>query len=173
MNTSTNIKTSKLKLLSLILIPIAFIAYSIYKLKIDASEFDLFSFMFNILFLTIGILAGIYGIRKLLDKSPALTINENLIFDNASFVSVGQIDLIDIINLRITKIQSQKFLVIEVSDNDKYSQRGNWFIVYCRKINIRLTGSPINIPSQSISIKIEELLNLIDSQITQSSTLIS
>src|SRR5690554_205847 len=64
--------------------------------------------------------AGVYGTRKMFDKTIGLTIDNNGIFDNTNASSVGLIKWTDITEIKTEKFASTKTLLIYTTNPDFY-----------------------------------------------------
>ncbi|MSU76948.1 MAG: hypothetical protein EXS16_02515 [Gemmataceae bacterium] len=106
-------------------------------------------------------LCGVYGLLKLFDFRPGLTIDAEGIVDNSSAVAVGRIPWNDVKGFRICEISGQRFVVIEVFNPESYFKRGGFFARMMNAANKDLTGSPINISSNSLAVNFDELVRLL------------
>lgn len=100
-------------------------------------------------------------IIKLLDKKPAMVIDENGILDNASGVSAGLITWKDITHTRIEQVMNNRFLIIYTTNPEKYLQKVSRTKAWLMKRNMAMYGSPITIPASTIKYNLNELQNLI------------
>ena len=99
--------------------------------------------------------------RKLFDKTIGLTIDENGITDNTNASSVGLIDWRDIIEIKTKQVMSTKFLLIFTNNPDKYLDRVNGFKRKLLIGNMKMSGTPISITSNTLKYNFEELDRLI------------
>jgi hypothetical protein len=106
-------------------------------------------------------LCGIYGCIKFFDRRPGLIIDTEGIVDNSSAVSVGRILWGDVVGLKVSSISGQRFLTIEVVDPQKYVDRGSALTRMLNAASVKMTGSPINISSNSLGLKLDELVHLV------------
>jgi hypothetical protein len=105
--------------------------------------------------------AGVYGFIKLFDKSIGLIIDEKGITDNSNASSVGLIEWSDIIEIRIEHVMSTRFLLIFVTNPDKYLSRMNFFKRILMKGNMISYGTPLSITSNSLRFKFDDLERII------------
>jgi hypothetical protein len=105
---------------------------------------------------------GLYALKKLFDKRPALIFNNSGIVDNASSVSPGFIPWSEVVGAEIVEIQKQKLLIINVRDPREYIARGNSLTQTLNKANYKMVGSPISIPANTLKIDFSELISLFD-----------
>lgn len=105
---------------------------------------------------------GLYALKKLFDKKPALVFNNSGIVDNASSASAGLIPWSEIVGAQIFEIQKQKLLIIKVRNPQKYIARGNSLKQTLNKANYKMVGSPISISSNTLAIDFSELVALFD-----------
>ncbi len=112
-------------------------------------------------------LVGVYGFRKLFDKTIGLTVDENGITDNTNASSVGLIDWTDITEIKTEQVMSTKFLLIYVSDSAKYIDRVNGFKRKLMKGNMRMYGTPLSITSNTLKYNFKELEKLIKNRLIE------
>lgn len=105
-------------------------------------------------------LCGVHGCFKLFDMRPGLIIDSGGIVDNSSAVAAGRILWEEITGFSVSEIAGQRFLTVAVSNPQKFVRRG-WFIVrLLNALNTKMTGSPINISSNSLKMQFDELVEL-------------
>ena len=102
-------------------------------------------------------LCAIYGYCKVFDTRPGLIIDAQGIVDNSSAVGAGRIPWDDILALKLTEIAGQRFITILVAEPHRYAGRGNFLSRMLNAANTKMTGSPINISSNSLRIKLDDL----------------
>lgn len=168
------IPLSKSKLLLYFLACIVFITISILYIITPESFFS--PIMKNQLVIR---LTGIVGvvilipctgviIKKKLDKTPGLIIDENGIINNTNAIRQGLIEWRDIINVSQRVVQYNKFMLIHVKKPDKYIMREkNLFFRWLSRMNNRMYGTPITITHASIKINFDDLETLIKSKIEE------
>jgi hypothetical protein len=106
---------------------------------------------------------GVYVFRKLFDKTIGLTIDENGITDNTNATSVGLIDWTDIMEIKTEQVMSTKFLLIYISDPDKYLNRVNGFKRKLMQGNMKMYGTPLSITSNTLRYNFNDLQRLVKS----------
>jgi len=111
--------------------------------------------------------AGIYGLRKLFDKSIGLTIDENGITDNSNASSVGLIEWNDIVEIKTEQVMSTRFLLILISDPDKYLERVNGFKRKLMQGNMKMYGTPLSITSNALRYNFDDLERLVKSRLIE------
>jgi hypothetical protein len=104
---------------------------------------------------------GLYGFRKLFDKTIGLTIDENGITDNTNATSVGLIDWNDIVEIRTKQVMSTKFLMIFTKNPDKYIERVNGFKRKLMQGNMKMYGTPLSITSNTLRYDFSDLERLV------------
>jgi hypothetical protein len=112
-------------------------------------------------------LCGIVGLRQLLDKKPALQFTKMGLIDNASWVSTGLIPWSDILGAEINESFGQQFLVVKVTNPDKYLQKGSPLKHWARKANFNMFGSPIAISSKGLKIDFNELVDIFNAYLSK------
>jgi hypothetical protein len=103
----------------------------------------------------------IYGLRKLLDKTIGLLVDENGITDNTNASSVGLIVWSDITEIKTEQVMSTKFILIFTNNPDKYLDR---FGVFKRKLmqgNMKMYGTPLSITSNTLKFNFADLEKLL------------
>jgi len=111
--------------------------------------------------------AGVYGLRKLFDKSVGLTIDDYGITDNSNASSVGLIDWSDILDIKTEQVMSTRFLLIFVDNPDKYLERVNGFKRKLMKANMKMYGTPLSITSNTLRYDFSELERLIKEKLIE------
>lgn len=111
--------------------------------------------------------AGVYGFRKLFDKTVGLTIDENGITDNSNASSVGLIDWNDIVEIKTEQVMSTKFLLIFINNPDKYLERGNGFKRKLMQGNMKMYGTPLSITSNTLRYNFDDLERLVKSKLIE------
>ena len=113
------------------------------------------------------IIAFINLIKFLFNKNAGILINETGIYNNLGIISAGKIQWADISAIKIfqTRRFNIRYLIIELTDNDKYLKNKNFLQKYFLKKNIKRRDSPILIPENSIDYNIDELARVISQHI--------
>lgn len=110
---------------------------------------------------------GIYGIKKMFDKTIGLTIDENGIFDNTNASSVGLIKWEDIAAIKTRKVASTKFLLIYTTNPDFYLDKVKGFKRKLMEGNSRLYGTPLSITSTTLEYNFTDLEKLINGRLDE------
>lgn len=121
------------------------------------------------LILTVGIaailffgLCTIFLAKKLLDRTPGLTINDQGITDNSSGVSAGLIQWSDIVAITVENVANQRFIMVIVKNPNDYINRQTGFIKRkLMEINYKSYGSPISISANGLKSNFVELYKII------------
>jgi hypothetical protein len=158
------IPLSKSKVALLVLGSVAFVGAGIWIWSIAETQ-TLFNplYMKGVALASVSFfgLCGIYGCIKIFDRRPGLIIDAEGIVDNSSAVSVGRILWGDVVGLKVSSISGQRFLTIEVVDPQKYVERGGAFKRRLNAAGAKMTGSPINISSNTLGLKLDELVQVV------------
>ena len=105
----------------------------------------------------IGMGAVLLG-KKLFSAEPGLVINNIGIIDNGTGYSVGLVYWEDISSLKITGVSGAKMFLLVVKDSQKYINNVNSkFAKGILRLNNKIYGSPIVIPSSTLQIDVEDL----------------
>jgi hypothetical protein len=140
----------------------------------EISENNFFSNPFVMVF--IGILPIIFfgfGLillfRKFIDKNPGLIIDSIGIIDNTTAFSTKRIKWENIKQIKKYNLLFGlfgQFIVIVVDNNDIYiKQHKNKIFQIMARLDHRMTGSPINIPSNVLKCKQNELVNILQNEL--------
>ncbi len=103
----------------------------------------------------------VYTVYRLFSPKPMLVNNAEGITDNASAIGVGLVPWEEITGLRIYTFMGQKFLAVEVRDMEAILARFGPLKRLWIGLNIKLTGSGINIPSVGLPVTLEKLTAVI------------
>jgi hypothetical protein len=164
------IKTSKKKILLLLLGACVFVAIGIWMFSLDDATIQSRRGMNNpMLVHGLGLVAivffgifGLVGVKKLFNNKPALILNKSGIVDNASSVSAGFVPWSAVVAASIVEVQKQKVLVIHVREPEEYIARGNLLRQTLNKANSNMVGSPISIPLNLLAMNFSEVTSLFD-----------
>jgi hypothetical protein len=161
----TIIPLSRGKIVALTLGSVAFVAVSIWIWTIPEGEGPLTPLLRKIVSIFgVGFfgICAVYGFIKLFDKKPGLVIDQEGIVDNSSGVAAGRILWSEIIGFQENEIFGQRFLTIQVSDPAPFINRCGLLKAKLNSANLNLTGSPINISANSLSIRFDDLIETLD-----------
>lgn len=166
----TIIRLGKTKLLLYLLGASAFVAAGIWMFSLDdASIQSRRSFNDPMYVHGLGLVSivffgslGLYALKKLFDREPALVFNNSGFVDNASSVSAGFIPWSEVVGAVIFQIQKQKLLIIYVRNPEKYIARGSSLKQKLNRANYKMVGSPISIAANVLEINFSELVSLFD-----------
>jgi hypothetical protein len=108
---------------------------------------------------------AVFAAKKMFDNRPGLIIDQLGITDNSSGVGGGVIPWNEIDGISTAQVQSQRFILVMVSDPDKYiaAQHGS-FKRRMMKINYRMYNTPVCISANGLQTNFDELYNLITTQ---------
>jgi len=106
-------------------------------------------------------LCAIYGGFKIFDNRPGLIIDESGIVDNSSAVAAGRIPWDDVVALNVSEIAGQRFVTVVVVEPQKYASRGSAFGRMLNAANMKMSGSPINISSNSLQMNFDALVQVL------------
>jgi len=114
-------------------------------------------------------MGSIYLFFKLFDKKPGLIIDNTILFDNSSALSVGEILWIDMEQLSVLEINRQKLIVVFVRNADEYiNKQQNVFKRKMMQLNNKMYGSPIIISASALQVSFQELLQILMQQLDKS-----
>lgn len=111
--------------------------------------------------------AGVYGIRKMFDKSVGLTIDDNGIIDNTNASSIGLIKWADITEIRTEQVMSTKFLLIFTNNPNEILEKASWMKRKLMKGNMKMYGTPLSITSTTLKYNFDDLEKLLRDRLNQ------
>jgi hypothetical protein len=113
---------------------------------------------------------AVYIGRKLPNNKPGLIIDDVGLTDNSSGVSAGQILWSDVKNIKVIEIHRQKLIMLKVKNPQDYIDRQTSGLKRkMMKMNFNMYGTPLSITSNSLQIKFDELLNILNNHLNKSS----
>ena len=114
-------------------------------------------------------LCAVYITRKLPDNKPGLIIDNIGLKDNSSGVSGGQILWSDIENISAVEIHRQKLILLQVKNPQEYiGKQKSSFKRKMMQMNFNMFGTPLSITSNTLQIKFDELLNILNDYLNAS-----
>lgn len=112
----------------------------------------------------------IFIVYKFFDKKPGLVINDKGIIDNSNFGSVGLIKWNEIKGIRTHQVMSNKFILIDVTNPEKYVQGNSKLKRYLMKMSMKMYGTPISITSNSLKCNFDELERVLKNEFENKQT---
>lgn len=114
-------------------------------------------------------LCAVYIALKIPDNKPGLIIDKTVLIDNSSGVAAGHILWSDIENISVIEIHQQKLILLEVKNPQDYIEKQtSGFKKKMMQINFNMYGTPLSITSNSLKIKFDELLQILNDQLQES-----
>ena len=114
-------------------------------------------------------LCAVYIARKIPDNKPGLIIDKTGLTDNSSGVSAGQILWSDIENISVIEIHRQKLIMLHVKNPQDYiDKQTSGFKRKMMQMNFNMYETPLSITSNSLQIKFDELLNILNDHLNAS-----
>lgn len=171
MENRIEIPLSKSKILILVLASVAFVVAGVF-IAIYPEQFTSSSMQWinnpeviRIIGL-IGILyftaTGIYGVKKLQDKKIGLIIDDQGITDNSNAASIGYIEWQDITGIRVQQVMSTKFLLIDVSEPEKYMAKAKSKLQKrLMSANMKTSNTPLSITANTLKYDFDALETLV------------
>lgn len=102
-----------------------------------------------------------FCIKRLVKPAPALILNQSGIFDNSSGVSGYFLHWEEIDSIFISSIRRQRFLAIRLKAPELFLSRQSAMKAAAMRMNIKLVGAPVNISANTLPLKLEELMAVI------------
>ena len=110
---------------------------------------------------------GIYGIKKLFDKSIGLIIDEYGIIDNSNVSSIGLIKWSDIIEIRTEQVMSTKFLLIFTKEPKRILEKVSGMERKLMASNMKMYGTPLSITSTTLKYNFDDLEKLLKDRLNE------
>lgn len=108
-------------------------------------------------------------LKKLPDNKPGLIINSEGIIDNSSGVSAGIVLWTDIIEISVSNVMNQKFLMFIVKNPEEYINRQSGIVKRkAMEMNYKTYGSPVSISANTLDTNFEELYELLQRKFKES-----
>jgi len=104
---------------------------------------------------------------KLFDKGYGLIIDKDGITDNTNGSSVGLISWTDILSIETKQVMTTKFLLVFITNPDKYINHTKGLKRKLLQANMRANGTPLSITSNSIRCNFDDLQTLLISNLNE------
>ncbi len=112
---------------------------------------------------------AVYIFRKLFDNKPGLIIDNVGLIDNSSGISAGQVLWSDVKRIKVIEIHRQKLIMLQVKNPQDYiDKQTSGFKRKMMQMNFNMYGTPLSITSNSLQIKFDELLNVLNNHLKAS-----
>src|SRR5262249_53740721 len=150
---------SKRKIVVLLLVGVAFVALSCWLWSIadvQTHRPPVYVKTLAVAGVSLGALGAVYCCFKLSDTRAGLIIDEQGIVDNSNAVAAGRIFWHEVVGVKVSVIRKQRFVTILVADPKRFLVCHSFFGSMLHAANMKLTGSPINISSNSLRIRFDE-----------------
>jgi hypothetical protein len=109
---------------------------------------------------------AVYIGRKIPDNKPGLIIDEFGLTDNSSGISAGKIMWNDIKYIKVIEIHQQKLIMFHVNNPQDYiDKQTSGLRRKMMQLNYNMYGTPLSIASNSLKIKFDDLLNILNDQL--------
>lgn len=105
---------------------------------------------------------GWFYLKRVSSRSPGLILDDKGLTDRSSGASVGFVPWSEIVGLSTHKVRGQRWIIVQVSNPEKYAKMGNFLQRIMKKENYMLTGSPVYIVVNMLKIEPQELHDLIE-----------
>jgi|SRR5690625_3432476 len=171
MNSRTEVKLSKRKIIFFFIAGVVFIIFGFLgAIRPECFVSTIFrnpeiiriSGIVGVCFFGIGI---VFIVRKLFDNKPGLIIDQDGITNNTNVANMGLIEWADIAGIEKKQVMSTEFLILHTDNPQKYINRTkNVVAKQAMNMNFKTYGSPISITSNSLKIDFNELEKLIRSE---------
>ncbi|BAQ11822.1 hypothetical protein OXB_3353 [Bacillus sp. OxB-1] len=109
-------------------------------------------------------LGGVYYVKELMIRKPAVMITDEGIIDRSSFIGAGLVKWEEIESVEFITMSGQLFLAIFTFDPNLIIDRSSGIKRILNKLNQGLLPSQVNIPAKNLACSPEELLDKIGHQ---------
>ncbi|EHB56690.1 MULTISPECIES: STM3941 family protein [Paenibacillus] len=99
----------------------------------------------------------VFSTSKLVQRKPALVINDEGIIDRSSYVSVGAIPWNEIKSIDIYQVMNERFIGIEVHHPDEILARLPEWKQKLMRMNKRMTNATVHLSASGLSCNLNEL----------------
>ncbi len=110
---------------------------------------------------------GVYGVKKMFDKSVGLMIDEHGIIDNTNATSIGLIKWSDITDIRTEQVMSTKFLLIFTTDPNAILEKVSGVKRKLMAGNMKMYGTPLSITSTTLKYNFKDLEKLLKDRLNE------
>lgn len=156
----TEIPLSKTRMVLVLAFSLVATALGIWLLLLQ-NELQILRIIGVMIVMFFGFTASIL-VRKLRDDIPGMIIDEVGINDNSSAVAAGMILWRDVKDVFVVETGSQKFIMIEVHEPEKYIERQTHYLQKkAMEHNLKTYGSPLSITAQGLKYNFDKLYTLI------------
>ena len=116
---------------------------------------------------------GVVMIKRLIgEKAKGLVISEEGVLDGSSALSYGAIPWKEIISVEVRKVYRQQFIALILRDPESFIEREtNVLKRKAMDFNYRTYGSPVQITTNALDIKFDDLLQLLRKEVAARGTL--
>lgn len=160
---------SKIKLLFLFLISLAFTVYSGVLLFPEISGIHLSSviyFVFIISLIFFGA-SAIVILRKILNNEPALIINSSGILNHTNAVGKHFIPWETIVEIEIVNVKNTRFLLVYVNNPKEVIAQSRGFGKWLAYLNYKQYNTPLSITPIGTQCKLDQIVAKIQEHISQ------
>lgn len=105
---------------------------------------------------------GIYGSTRLKDKKPLVIVDQQGIYNHTNACGEQRVLWSEITGIETAQMKGSKFLLIYVSDPQKFILNGNKFQKILMQLNAKTYGTPVSLTTQNLKCKYVDLLAAID-----------
>ena len=112
-------------------------------------------------------LGSLFLVKKIIKRTPSLIVNYSGIFDNSSaygayFLRWDEIESIGIESMKVRSSRHQiRLIAIRLKDPEAFLAQQSAFKAFLLRWNIKLVGTPVTISTNTLPMKLEELLAVI------------
>lgn len=115
---------------------------------------------FGLFVAALGVLGGLYGVRRLLGDRRGVVFSSVGVMDHTSGITAGMIPWCDIVGAEIVKLSTQSVLIIKLKEPQQFLKHQNLLKWPFLALNDRICGSPVAISPSALKVGPSELLDL-------------
>jgi hypothetical protein len=152
---------SRMKLLGQCLAAVAFVAVGVFLIRVPTRHGVWAQFMGVV---TVAFFGGVGAaiLFRLLRPGPAIIINADGIYDDASGVSLGLIRWDQVGKIEEYRVEGQAFLSISVKNRDALIATQPFWKRRLIRANLQMGAAAVNIPQAAIDMKLSDLRDEIE-----------
>ncbi|MDB5285022.1 MAG: hypothetical protein JWO06_4097 [Bacteroidota bacterium] len=161
---AVNIGYGKWRSIALLIISIYFVVFGGLRL-VDApvEESANWIILASRIFLVVwGIFGFIWAIKRLLRKTPVISVSDEGIYDNSTSFSAGFISWADVTEIKAAGGLMEKFLIFSLRNPEDYLNKLEGFKRRLAEANFKRYGTPVIIATNQLSRSYKDIRKLIE-----------
>ncbi|UQZ36937.1 hypothetical protein C2I18_27435 [Paenibacillus sp. PK3_47] len=99
----------------------------------------------------------LYFVRKMFDRTPAIIINDEGVFDNSSYIPGGLVRWEDITHIELYELAGQQMIGIQLKDPDTFLKGQQGLKRRLIQINQGMVKAPVNIAQSALTLPLAQI----------------